>query len=294
MAVDLENRLNGAPAASAGRRAGVYLNSISSLPVSPTLINELLGLFKDPDREVDQVVKLISFEPSLTAELLKRSNTVYFASSEPVTDVFEAVTRLGFYEVCCIVVTMFGSGTKTLARSGAGLDVEALWQHSAACAVGASVIAETIGESKPVAFTAGLLHDVGKLVLASVERETYAKMVSTHVGREGLLIVGERDAFGTDHAELGGELMSRWNLPEEVAAAVRCHHNFTDAKPHLRLAAVVQSANAVAHQLRCADSAESLIGPPSLRFLGLRQDDFSILITAAGKELERVKDLFGI
>ena len=81
-----------------------YLEDVHHLPSAPTLVVELLELFKHPDRDIDRVVELISHDPSLTAEVLKRCNSAYLGGGQPADGMFEAVTRLGFYEVYCSVV----------------------------------------------------------------------------------------------------------------------------------------------------------------------------------------------
>jgi putative nucleotidyltransferase with HDIG domain len=206
--------------------AGRYLDRVASLPPAPTLVTELMALFREPDRDVDQVVQLISYEPSLTAQILRMCNSACFAGEQPPGDIFEAVSRLGFYQVYCLVVTLFGAQAKRMEGADRGVNVESLWRHSVAAAVSAAVVEEEAGQEKGAAFTAGLLHDIGKLALASVEGEPYARLFQLAREQGVALAVMERSAFGMDHAELGGELMRRWNLPPDVVAAVRHHHQF--------------------------------------------------------------------
>src|SRR5665213_550641 len=214
-----------------------YLNSVAKLPLAPTLVTELLALFRDPDKDVSRVVELISYEPSLTVEILRNCNSAYFAGGEPPSDIFEAVARMGFYEVYCLVVAMFGATARSMQGADKGVDIHGLWRHSVAVAVSASVIAERAGESKAVAFTAGLLHDMGKLITASVERERYAELFETAKMQGIVFNRAEQSALETNHAELGGELMHRWNLPLEIVAAVRYHHDLESAPSYGRLTA---------------------------------------------------------
>jgi HD-like signal output (HDOD) protein len=91
-----------------------YLNRVASLPPAPVLVTELLTLFREPDRDVDQVVQLISYEPSLTAQILRTCNSAFFAGEQPPGDIFEAVSRLGFYQVYCLVVSIFGAKARSM------------------------------------------------------------------------------------------------------------------------------------------------------------------------------------
>lgn len=272
-----------------------YIENVSSLPVAPTLVTQLLQVFREPDKEVDEVVQLISYEPALTAEILKRCNSSYFAGQEPASDIFESVSRLGFYEVYQLVVALFGAGAKSMEGAAEGIDVEGLWRHSVITAVAASIIAEEIEESKAVAFTAGLLHDIGKLVLASAERARYAEAVQASERENVSLVQTEREAFGTDHSQVGGELMAHWKLPEEVVAAVRHHHGSEGAFSHLDF--VVALADIVAGSLDHKDENELQKSPramTSLKGLGYQMEDFERLARLTEKDLERVQALLQV
>jgi HD-like signal output (HDOD) protein len=81
-----------------------YLNDVTTLPPAPTVLSQLLTLFREPDRDIDQVVQLITYEASLTAQVMRACNSVHFAGGQPPSDIFEAVTRIGFYHVYTLVV----------------------------------------------------------------------------------------------------------------------------------------------------------------------------------------------
>jgi putative nucleotidyltransferase with HDIG domain len=277
--------------------AGRYLDGVTSLPPAPTLVTELLTLFRDPDRDVDKVVQLISYEPSLTAQILRTCRSTFYAGEQPPGDIFEAVTRVGFYQVYCLVVSLFGAKTKAMAGADKGVNVDQLWRHSVAVAVAASIVAEEAGQTRAVAFTAGLLHDIGKLVLASKEKETYAKLIQRSKKERVLLTELERSVWLLDHAELGGELMGRWRLPPEIVAAVRYHHELGAAAPFEQLTAAVQIGDMLAHQLFAEDLAETDVLAPStaaLQILHLRPEDLPGLQAKAQSEMEKVKDLLEI
>lgn len=270
-----------------------YLNGVASLPPAPTLVTELLGLFRDPDRDIDHVVKLISYEPALTAQILRISNSACFAGDQPPSDTFEAVSRLGFYQVYCLVASIFGAKTRAMEGAAKGISVDHAWRHSVTVAVGASVTEGETGEAKASAFTAGLLHDLGKLVLASAERDRYAAIIQRARDEGVALATLERAELGTDHAELGGELMRRWKLPPDITAAVRYHHQLEASAPYQTLTAAVQAGNLIAHQ-QFGDASippSDPVGSPeaALEILHLTPDDLPRLVTKTQSELEGVK-----
>jgi len=271
-----------------------YLDGLTSLPPAPMLATELLTLFREADRDVDHVVQLISYEPSLTAQILRTCNSARFAGERPAGDIFEAVSRVGFYQVYCLVVSLFGARSKAMEGVEKGLNVDEFWRHSVAAAVSAGVAADEAGQPRAVAFTAGLLHDIGKLVLASVERERYAALIQ-RAKDEGLLLSElEHSVFMMDHAELGGELMRRWNLLPEIVAAVRLHHQPEVAPPYELLTAAVQVGDLLGHQIFDEDLADTdllTFSTACLDILQLTPDDFPRLLAQVQAEMEQVKGI---
>ncbi len=274
-----------------------YLNGVASLPPAPMLMTELLALFQDPDRDVDHAVELISYEPVLTAQILRTCNSACFAGEQRPGDIFEAVSRIGFYQVYSLVVSIFGARAKSMEGADQGVKVDELWRHSVAVAVSAAAVAEETGQAKTVAFTAGLLHDIGKLVLASAERERYARLIQSAKDQGLALSALERSALGTDHAELGGELMSRWKLPPDVVAAVRHHHDLEAPPPYGELTAAVQVGDMIGHQLFADDLANTAFlptSPASLEALQLSPGAVPRLLAKTQAEMEKVKGMLEI
>ena len=262
-----------------------YLDSVSNLPPAPATAVELLSLFKDPDRDLDQIVRVITCDPSLTAEILRRCNSAFFAVEQPVENITEALTRLGFYEVYCTVVAVLARSATSLPGAQEGIDVEQLWQHLVTTAIAASELAEAIGEAKEVAFTSGLLHDIGKLVLASGERLSYFRLQQDSSGFGTTLLQSEEAAFGVNHANLGGCLLARWKLPPNISTAVFFHHDLQTAHFFERLAAIVR--------LGCNPDAVS--GDPSyvptVQSLNLDPQDISSIVAKTEIALERAEGL---
>ena len=271
-----------------------YLDDVASLPPAPMLLTQLLTLFRQPDVDIDHIVKLITHEPSLTAQILRASNSAAFGGEQASTDIFEAVTRMGFFQVYCLVVALCGARTKSIEGAEKGINVDELWRHSVAAAVSTSIVADASNQSKEVAFTAGLLHDIGKLVLASVGRERYAAVIVRAKNDNVSLTSVERVVFIIDHSELGGELMHRWTLPPDVVAAVRYHHDLASAPPFDKLTAAVQLGDMLAHQLLKDDQGGTDIFAPAtdaLKVLRLKDEDFPQLLAKSQAELENVKEI---
>jgi len=230
----------------------------------------------------------------MTVELLRRCNSAYYAVERPTTSVFEALTQLGFYQVYCVVVTLLASSVTSLPGVNEGVNVEQLWQHLVTTAIAASELAEAVGEPKEVAFTAGLLHDIGKLVLASAEGSRYSLLQQEYNGFGTSLLHAEDAAFGVNHASLGGCLLARWKLPPNIATAIILHHNSPEGQPLPTLAAMIGVADLIAHSIVDRNSdwfEEDPSSGPVLRRLKLGHQDISSVIAKTKEGLDRTEAL---
>ena len=273
-----------------------FIDGVEHLPPSPRALVRLLELFKQPHQDVHEIVRLLAHDPSFTVEVLKRCNSAYFTGTKPADDMFEAVTRLGLQEIYSIVLAMFAMSAILKDGAGANSHVEILWRHSVAVAVAAGVIAEETREDHATAFTAGLLHDIGKVVLVSANKDRYAQAVLDAGLFRRPILATEKHLFGFDHCEVGARLLIRWELPPNIVAAVRHHHHPGDAGEFAHLTAVVALANLIAH-----GTGEKLSGLPagmqnaaeSLAILGLASDDAIRLLAPMQPALEKARALTG-
>lgn len=271
-----------------------YIDRLPHLPPAPTIATKLLGMFSDPNRDIDVIVELITHDPSLTVEVLKRCNSGLLGRNRPVSDMFEAVTRLGFYEVYCVVAALVGARAMAVGSGTGGVDTAALWRHSVTAAVAAEIIARQVGEPEPVAFTAALLHDIGKLILGSVESSAYGEVLK-QAASGSALAAAEQATFGVTHASVGAQLMARWRLPGNVVVAVLHHHGSPQAAaPFSSLAATIGLANQVAHYISDgANGAPDLLtaNPESLEILRLKPEELPKLIAQTQTGMQRVQGL---
>ncbi|MEY2409679.1 MAG: hypothetical protein QOF48_2349 [Verrucomicrobiota bacterium] len=275
-------------------RVEQYFDRIEHLPSAPTVVFELLELFKKQDCDIDRVVKLIARDPALTAELLKLTNSVMFGAEHRVDDIFEAVMRIGFYETYRMVMAVSGSKVMMKMGGAGAVPLRTLWKHSVTTAVAAEVIGGHLQESEATAFTAALLHDIGKIVLASLEGATFVRLLQEAGESEQSLVEAERAAFGADHAEIGSRLLERWNVTTDLVMAARFHHTPGLAAPYERLAAIVHLANVIAYSLpgeAASVPAEFRSGAASLEILRIPATSLSELTDLAGRALQKEKGL---
>jgi len=276
-------------------KADYYIDRVTDLPPAPTVATELLGLFGDPNHDIDRIVELIGHDQSLTANVLRRCNSASFGGDGAASDMFEAVTRLGFYEVYCVVAALIGARAMSLGKAKGGMDVGSLWRHSVVTAVAAATLARRVREAEAVAFTAGLLHDIGKQVFSSAEGATYANLLKQTGAYGRGLADAEQTAFGVSHAVLGAKLLGRWGLPGSVVVTALHHHGSPRlAEPFAQMAATVSLANDLAHQMidqtpPTPDLASC--NPDAVTLLQLSAEDVGPLIEEIQTDLQRVESL---
>jgi len=196
---------------------------LTKVPPFPPVAAKLLSLLASPSVELAEVAELISSDALFTARLLQRVNSAEFGLLTPVTAVKQAVALLGIDLTRNIIVTH-----ATAAYAAGALGVEELrrcWQHTLATAVLADEIARASNEFTQVAFTAGIMHDIGRLGLLVAYPQDYERVIRNTAERCVDLLDFEHEEFGLDHTEAGRMLAERWGLPDEMAVIAGRHHD---------------------------------------------------------------------
>jgi putative nucleotidyltransferase with HDIG domain len=252
-----------------------FIAKAQHLPPAPQVLPRLMQALASPNVPLSDVIQLINVDPGLTASVLQRCNSAYFRGAMPAETVFEAVTRLGFNQIFRMVTSLSGTQIFKGAHQSYGLKEDELWKHSLTAAAAAQVIAQDLGDDENVAFTAALLHDVGKIVLAQVLEHIYERLVQEIEARPSDAADTEKQLLGVHHGEVGGRLLAQWKFPPQLVAAVWSHHSPEAAGPHQRLASIVHVANLTAYFLGCGYGYQAFAlrgSPAALEVLNLTPD----------------------
>ncbi|MCX7013067.1 MAG: HDOD domain-containing protein [Candidatus Sumerlaeota bacterium] len=191
----------------------------------PAAAVEAIRLARDPDVSVADLARAIEFDPGLTSNILRMANSAYFGYSGSVHTVRQAIVRLGAIRfVYLVAASSFAPMARQPVR-GYNLPPGALWRHSAAAALGTTCLAEALRRRAPdYAFTAGLLHDVGKILLGTFVEVDASRIEALAWTDQLSFDEAERRTLGIDHAEVGAALLARWNLPADIVEVVQWHH----------------------------------------------------------------------
>jgi two-component system, cell cycle response regulator len=201
--------------------------TVESLPTIPETLARILRLVDDPDAGVAKLAAVLHTDAPLSANLLRLANSVYYRRSREVRMVADAVNLLGFRVVRQValgasVVSMFG---REAGRRGGALEYREIWRHGIATAALARHLAPSVGvRDAELAFTGGLLHDLGKFVLNLHSRREYDAVIAARRESRRDLVEEERLAFGYDHTELGAAMGSAWYFPEDLVICCGDHH----------------------------------------------------------------------
>lgn len=220
---------------------------LKHLPALPTVLNAVLASFGDEEADIAMISRQIASDQSLTARLLRVANSSFYGLQCRVATINEAVVVLGFRAVRSMALTLsVSSAFKT--GDCPGFDPHRYASHCAGTGLAAKALAQAIGRNADLAFTGGVLHDIGKLALASLFPINYAAAMAYRKLHDCPDVVAERDVLGLDHALVGGMLADAWNFPPILRSAMAEHHSPSAATAD-SLADLVHVADAVAHGL---------------------------------------------
>jgi len=202
----------------------------------------LVRLAHDPRAKAQEIGRLIERDPALAARVLKLANSPLFPYEGQIADLHRAISMIGTKEITELAltaacVTDFSAVESELLRRGD------FWWHSFACALLAQDLARAFGQSSEEAFAAGLLHDVGQMLLFARRPHLMVQVLHDSLSDDVPLPELERQRLGFNHADLGGALLQAWKLPERVSEAVALHHHPSADLQKKPLAHIVQLAN---------------------------------------------------
>ena len=271
------------------------LASISDLPSLPQVVAKVQAEVSSPNATASTMSQIISEDPAISLKVLKVANSPVYCLGKEISDTREAVVILGFQEIYNIVLSM---STLNLFKKAHHIDYKRFWQHSLSVAFATKAIVHFAGERYPRdkgrmadLFIAGLLHDIGVLVLDQFLPDRYEDVLKEASTTEDLPLYGiEFEHFGITHAEVGGYLLRQWRIPEKIAVAVAFHHLPGEAGDSMEISQIVHIANFICNN----QGIDNGVGVPPEAFsdiawmnLGMSVDDIGDIISEVRSEAEK-------
>jgi putative nucleotidyltransferase with HDIG domain len=243
--------------------ANKIASAISSFPGMPGTAVKLLGLIDDPAMRVSQIEAILRHDPGLTANVLRLANSAYFGIPSKVGSIRQAVILLGLKRLIQMVIAACVSAIMDKSVPGYDLPPGELWRHSIAASVAAEGLVKVLKvEAAEEIFTAALLHDVGKLVLGDFVKDEF-KQIETAVSQGIGFEMAEKIVLGTNHAEVGARILTKWLLPPEIVNAVQFHHAPEASEQLSSMLDIVHVANFISMMIGIGIGRDGLQHQPS-------------------------------
>ncbi len=280
----------------------ILKNEIKHLPLVPSVALKLVELTADINVDFSDLSHIIETEPSLAIKILRNVNSPVYAISRKVTSIRRAVTILGYSTVRQLAIDLLFYDHLIKNKFSSRFDSLFFWQHCLFVALLSKKIAIALKHPNPdLIYTAGLIHDIGKIILETYGRLTYSDFISTIHNSENLIIEDERRFFGMSHSEIGYVFCKEWHLPESITAVIACHHNFpAENSPFAEFKteiAIVSFANYVAWMQGL--SSVKYQGNPVLQSSVLEAIQFELLdidflLRQVDQEMQHSREFYGI
>ena len=271
---------------------------VRSLPPVSQAALKLVSLLDRPDAGNEDIVDVLKHDSVLTAKLLRACNSPAMALEEPVSSVDQAVFILGHAQILQMVTSLAFGGAMAVELPGYAIQATELWRHSLVAASAGEILVRNgvdIVEA-PAAFTVGLLHDLGKLVMGQFLDDESRASIRARVAEGRSTVEAEREVFGTDHSEVGASLLYLWRLPENIVEGVANHHKpVLDPQP--RLSALAHLANCLAHLAGATSGwgAYAFRGDSRVpHVLGISSEKLEDLVAAVRESFDKVDQFISL
>ena len=288
------------PANEGGLGSSEQLNSIimttRDLPAMPQVASKVLELSADPNTSAQQLQQIISDDQAMTGRILKIANSAMYSCSRKVKTLTEAIVMLGFDSIRSLVVTSAARNLYNTRNASTGLKERLLWEHSIGVAFACRLLVlERIPALAEEAFLAGLMHDIGKLVLNLRVPEQFDEIVQLVYNDNLPFNSTEKEILGYDHAEVGAKLINKWNLSPMLEDTIFHHHNPEAMTIDNPLLLYLDLGNKLCHKLGIG-----FVDEPDLdinnclanNILGLSPKTFEVTILRLQETLESEMEIF--
>ncbi|QUH27356.1 HDOD domain-containing protein [Serpentinicella alkaliphila] len=253
------------------------------IPTLPNVVIRIMELTQDANSTAKDIEEEILKDQALTAKVLKLANSAFYSYPRRISSISQATVLLGFQTIKSITLTASVGNILSKELKGYALGEQTLLKQSQLCAMVSSMIAKRIKYKKVEnAYIAGLLRDIGKLVLNHYMNEQYVNVINK-VDKENITFLDAEEAIlGFNHAEVGSIIAEKWNLPAELVEAIACHHTPELAKVNKEITAIVHVADAIVMMTGIGMGMDGLaynFSPDAISLLGLTEKDVEDILS---------------
>lgn len=259
------------------------VEAVNDMPALPHVVIRVMELTEDPNSTAQDINAVLNHDQGMTAKVLRMANSAFYGFPRRIATVTDATLFLGFKTVRSIVIAASVSDLLNKEMEGFALAPGELWRHSQCVAMAARYIAKLNKFAYvDLAYTAGLLHDIGKVILNDSVKESYHEVVDMAFTRNIPFMAAENEVLGFNHAAVGAKIAEKWNLPPELVEAIAFHHEPEQAKVNKSITAIVHVADAICMAMGIGIGIDGMLYPFSeqaLKILGLNEGDLDSIIS---------------
>lgn len=272
-------------------RVRKLVDKVQGLPTLPSMLNNINQMILNPRTSAKEVAQVIASDPALTSKVLRVVNSSFYGFPNRITTITHAIVILGFNTVKSIVLssTIFDVFRRSVKPGD--FDRAEFWKHSIGCGAAAKVLGRRINYPMlEELFIAGLLHDVGKIILDQFLADKFAEVLALVRSRDCLIVEAEAEVLGLTHADVGAWLFEKWNLSKGLVETTRCHHNPQLAGDQQKFAEIIHLADILVRALRFGNGGDAKIpavNDAAWRSLGLAEPELDDLLLQTSAEIEK-------
>jgi HD-like signal output (HDOD) protein len=277
------------------------LDMVENLPTLPVIVQQVQKLIENPNSNMSQIALIITRDQSIAARVVRLVNSAFYGLGNKISSIQQAIMLLGLNTVKNLVIGVSVVKTFEGGNKATLFDREKFWLHSFACATGARLIAKKLNRDEPEDFfMAGLLHDIGILVLDQFFHDEFISVVQQTVRTKMELTEVENSLLGITHCEIGEFMAAKWRIPEYLVLAIRHHHKpalvelETENLRFIAAAVHIADANASNRGNNPGFPCTFMLHEPALQLLGLKNSEIEEIFDQVETEIKQVMSDWGI
>lgn len=276
----------------------IVIKEIKNLKPIPAVVTSLLEIIDDPNASMNEITKIIQYDPAITADLLRTANSAYFGLKRPAETIQEAAMMLGTDHVVDLVMLKVSAQVAKGTQKGYDLHEGALWKYSVSSALIAKQVAVQLDlPNKNSIFSAALLKDIGKTVLDKFIRDAFEKISNLVINENFSFMEAEKQIIGVDHAELGAMIAKMWKFSPRMVGIIRNHHLSSETMVRDKDLAVVYLSDCICMMMGMGVGADGLayrFHPQAMDHIGISAEDTLKIIADFACRMDEVEMLLKV
>ena len=272
------------------------LDSIKDIPTLPTIVFELNELLQDPNTPITDISDIIEKDQAMSLRVLKLVNSAFYGIHKEVNDIGNAIVLLGFNTVRNAIVSLGVINSFSGVKSLEGFDISDFWKHSLAVAVVSKSLAEKTKIASPDScFVGGLLHDIGKVILAQYFQDLFEKVWNAAKRENISFYEAEKKEISIDHGRIGAYLATNWELPESFIDVIRWHHDVRNDSESKKMILIIYLSDIIVNSYNADPEGNidlSAMHPAALKFLKKQLGDVDNWFAEIGNDIQSSYQFF--